>query len=107
MDYNFIPIVSVKKCSFIYQLMRYISIYPRNKKLVSLTGNSSLLQKEMFAAKVEGGKGIGIGGAGGGIAGAENDRKLSNASAGGMKSKWVKAFKGIKGNKEDDVSDPG
>ena len=76
-------------------------------KWVSLTGNSSLLQKEMFAAKVDGGKGIGIGGAGGGIGGAENDRKLSNASAGGMKSKWVKAFKGIKGNKEDDVSDPG
>ena len=64
----------------------------------------------MFAAKVDGGAGgggIGAGGAGGGIGASEKERKLSNSSAGsGIKSKWVKAFKGIKMNKEDDMSDP-
>ena len=67
-------------------------------------------QKEMFAAKVDGGTGgggIGIGGVAGGAGGADKERKLSNSSAtGSMKSKWVKAFKGIKGKQEDDVSDP-
>ena len=63
------------------------------------------LQKEMFAAKVGGGAGGGglvSGGAGVG----DGDRKLSNSSGTGIKSKWVKAFKGIKMNKEDDMSDP-
>lgn len=65
----------------------------------------------MFAAKVDGGSGggggVGIGGAAAAIAGADKERKLSNSSATGtMKSKWVKAFKGIKGKQEDDVSDP-
>ena len=66
-------------------------------------------QKEMFAAKVDGGSGgggLGIGGAGPGLGGADKERKLSNGSGGSMKSKWVKAFKGIKGTKEEDVSDP-
>ena len=65
----------------------------------------------MFAAKVDGGSGggggIGVGGVAGGIGGGDKERKLSNSSAtGSMKSKWVKAFKGIKGKQEDDVSDP-
>ena len=63
----------------------------------------------MFAAKVDGGAaggGIGSGGTGTGIGGGDKERKLSSSSggSGGMKSKWVKAFKGIKMNKEDDMS---
>ena len=55
-----------------------------------------------------GGGGIGSGGTVGGIGGGDKERKLSSSSAGsgGIKSKWVKAFKGIKMNKEDDMSDP-
>ena len=63
----------------------------------------------MFAAKVDGGSGgggIGAGGVGGGIGGSDKERKLSNSSATSMKSKWVKAFKGIKKTNEDDVVDP-
>ena len=61
----------------------------------------------MFAAKVDGGTGGGGIGAGGlGVGGTDKERKLSNSSATSMKSKWVKAFKGIKKTNEDDVSDP-
>ena len=67
------------------------------------------LQKEMFAAKVDGGSGggaIGAGGVGGGMGASDKERKLSNSSGTGIKSKWVKAFKGIKKTNEDDVSEP-
>ena len=84
------------------------------------------LQKEMFAAKVDGASGNGSGppviggsynsgpnpaanreqpGAGLEPPGGMRERKLSSGSGGqnqvGMKSKWVKAFKSIKGGKEE------
>ena len=68
------------------------------------------LQKEMFASKVD----MGGGGGGGnvGVTGSNADfsreRKLSNTSSstGSMKTKWVKAFKSIKGGKETPVEPP-
>ena len=72
---------------------------------------TSYFLKEMFTAKVDGGLGgggIGTGGTGGKMGASDKEKTRSNSSArsGRVKSKWVKAFKRIQMNKEDDASDP-
>merc|ERR1719225_626797 len=93
------------------ELQEDISLKRFDQRIAQIHLAAVKAQKEMFAAKVDGGSGggggIGVGGVAGGIGGVDKERKLSNSSAtGSMKSKWVKAFKGIKGKQEDDVSDP-
>ena len=59
----------------------------------------------MFASKVDAGGNVGVGSSSN--ADYSRERKLSSTSStGSMKNKWVKAFKSIKGGKEQPVEPP-
>lgn len=76
------------------ELQEDISLKRFDQRVARLHLGAIRAQKELFASKVEGAGGM-FGG------GAENcERKLSSSSSESMKHKWVKAFKNIKGSKE-------